>query len=1073
MTESYLRYPHVHGDDIAFVADDDLWLVPVAGGRASRLTSERTPVRHPRFSPDGSRIAYTKLTGGVPEVYVLDLVSGDVRQITWWGVQHTYVDGWIDESHVLVASAAGQPYRVRMWLHSVDLDGQAAALPYGTAMSGAFAPDGTIAVTTPYWRDLAMWKRYRGGTAPQLWIGSAKGPWTRALPDETAGIYSPAWVGDRLVFTSDLGATFPEHADEQAQLWSVDAQGGDLTQHTHHGADEGYVRNPTTDGTRIVYHARGRLYLKATLDAEPQLVDVNLAAPVRPLEIKPTERLVSAQPDQGGDLSVVEWHGAVYALTHRAGPARALSNDPAVRARLPKPIGATGQVAYVTDRLGEDALEIRSIDGTGEPRRIARGRLGRVLSLAAAPDGSVLAAVTGDGRIATIRLSDGRVTELATYPEGEPTDLAFSPDGRYLAWIAPTGTGQTSRLYAADLRARRSRVEALTSGRFRDSSPAFTLDGQHLVFLSARTFDPRYDQHGFDLSFTGTVRPYLVPLLAAAPAPFGAAADGWPISKVQSEATAPTEGAEPAPKPTVPASADLDVDGFEERLVPFPVPSGEYENLRAAKDGVLWRRVVAPAGELGSGRAGVTADPEPDVLERYAFDTRSVTVLGPCESFEVSGDGERVVVSNKDQLIVVPSTNKVDDDDPARVTVDLARLRRTIDPRPMWRQMFDDNGRLMRDFYWREDMDGTDWAAVLDRHRPSVDRVRTLDDLVDILWETVGELNSSHAYVVPPPKTKAVQGLLGADFAREADGARIVRILPGESSDPAARSPLRAAGVDAQVGDLIVAIDGQRVDARGVGPLLVGAADTVVEVTLRRGGTDRRVAVIPTASETPLRYQAWVASRIAYVDEKSDGRLGYLHVPDMMAQGWAQFHRGLDLAMSHEGLVADMRYNGGGHTSQLIIERLGRKIVGWDVVRHGSPEPYPSAGRRGPVVFVTNQFAGSDGDIVCAAAQELELGPVVGQRSWGGVIGIDGRFDLVDGTSVTQPRYSFHFDTLGWDVENHGVDPDVEYVMSPGDWSDEDAQDPQLDLAIEEALKILELQPASVPPVLPAPRSRR
>jgi len=379
----------------------------------------------------------------------------------------------------------------------------------------------------------------------------------------------------------------------------------------------------------------------------------------------------------------------------------------------------------------------------------------------------------------------------------------------------------------------------------------------------------------------------------------------------------------------------------------------------------------------------------------------------------------------------------------------------------------------MRDFYWREDMDGTDWGKVLDRHRPSVERVRTFDDLVDILWETVGELNTSHAYVQPPPaKGKPVQGLLGADFEPDADGARIVRILPGESSDPEARSPLRAAGVDAQRGDVIVSIDGQAVDRRGVGPLLVGAADSVVEVTLRRGGTSRRVAVIPTASETPLRYQAWVASRIAYVEEASGGRLGYLHVPDMMATGWAQFHRGLDLAMSHEGLVADMRYNGGGHTSQLIIERLSRKIIGWDVVRHGAPEPYPSAGRRGPVVFVTNQFAGSDGDIVCAAAQELKLGPVVGQRSWGGVIGIDGRFDLVDGTGVTQPRYSFHFDTHGWDVENHGIDPDIEYVMSPGDWSDEDHHDPQLDRAIEEALGLLEAHPASVPPQLPAPRSR-
>lgn len=1072
MTESYLRYPHISGDDIVFVADDDLWLVPTTGGRASRLTSERSPVRHPRFSPDGSRIAYTRMVGSAPEVFVLDLGTGEVTQLTYWGVMHTYVDGWLDHGRVLVASTQRQPYRVRMWLHALDLDGHATPLPYGPAMSAALRADGRVAVTTPYWRDLAMWKRYRGGTAPQLWLGSAKGEWTRALPDETAGIYAPAWVGDRLVFSSDLGATFPSNADEQAQLWSVDASGGDLTQHTHHDAAAGYVRNPTSDGSRVVYHARGRLYELTSLDDEPQQVPVQLAAPVRPLTIPPTKRLLTAQPDHGGDLSVISWHGAVYALTHRAGPARALSSAPGVRARLPRHIGTTGQVAYVTDHFGEDAIEIRNLDAQGDPRRIARGKLGRVLSLAASPDASSLAVVTGDGRVATVRLSDGRVTELATSPEGEATGLAFSPDGRYLAWVAPTGTGMTTRLYYADLHARRSRVEALTSGRFQDTSPAFTLDGQHLVFLSARTFDPRYDEHGFDLSFTGTVRPYLVPLSATAPAPFGAAADGWPISKVQSEAT-PTDGKkDDAPKQVV--SVELDAEGFEERLVPFPVPSGDYRDLRAAKDGVLWRRVVAPAGELGAGRAGVTKEPEPDVLERYAFDTRSVTVLGPCDGFEVSGDGERVVLRVKDDLVVVPSTSKVEDDDPARVGVDLGRLRRTVDPRPMWRQMFDENGRLMRDFYWREDMDGTDWAKVLDRHRPSVERVRTLDDLVDVLWETVGELNTSHAYVQPQPeKGKPVQGLLGADLEPTEDGMRIVRVLAGESSDPEARSPLRAAGVDAQPGDVIVAIDGQPVDRRGVGPLLVGAADTVVEVTLRRGSATRRVAVVPTANETPLRYQAWVASRIAYVERASGGRLGYLHVPDMMAQGWAQFHRGLDLAMSHEGLVADMRYNGGGHTSQLIIERLSRRIVGWDLVRHGAPEPYPSAGRRGPVVFVTNQFAGSDGDIVCAAAQELKLGPVVGQRSWGGVIGIDGRFDLVDGTGVTQPRYSFHFDEHGWDVENHGIDPDIEYVMSPGDWADEDARDPQLDLAVAEALRLLEAQPASVPPTLPAPRSRR
>ncbi|MDO5287073.1 MAG: PDZ domain-containing protein [Actinomycetia bacterium] len=1065
MSSSYARYPHLSGDDIVFVADDDLWVVATEGGRAARLTSEHQPVRNPRFSPDRRRIAYTRQVGAAFEVLVLEVATGEVTQLTYWGVAQTAVDGWLDNRHVLVASSGGQPYRVRITLRSVSLDGASEELAYGVAMSGAFRGS-SVAITTPYWRDLAAWKRYRGGTAPQLWLKRSAGDWFRPLPQETAGIYSPTWVGDRLVFASDLGATFPDQTDEQGQLWSLDASGQDLTQHTHHGPDLGFVRNPTSDGSRVVYHARGRVYLMESLRSEPREVPIRLPVPVRPFTPAPTERLQEIQPDHGGDLSVVSWYGAVYALTHRAGPARALSADPGVRARLPRVLGTTGRAVYVSDATGDDCLEIVSLDGSGDPRRIVKGKLGRVLALAAAPDGASIGVITSDGRICAVRVSDARVTELGTSPHGEATDLAYSPDGRYLVWVAPTATGFTTRLWCADLKARRSLGEPLTSGRFHDYSPAFTRDGQHLVFLSGRTFDPRYDELGFDLGFTSSVRPYLVPLSASAPAPFGAAADGWPVSRPQS-----TDGDDQ--KKTAPVvSAELDGDSFEERMVPFPVPSGSYQGLRAVKDGVVWRRAVAVDGELGTTRCGVEGEREHDLLEQFSFETRRVTELGRADSFEVSGDGEQVVLRLKDEVVVVPATSKVDKDDPARVGVDLARLRRTFDPRPMWRQMFEENGRLMRDFYWREDMDGTDWAAVLDRYRPVVRLVRTRDDLVDILWETVGELNSSHAYVNPPVPGGPQQGLLGADLDNSASGAVIVRILPGEASDPRARSPLRAAGVDAQPGDVIVAVDGQEVGARGVGPLLRGAADQVVELTLLRGKERRRVAVVPVASEQPLRYQAWVASRIAYVERVSEGRLGYLHVPDMMAEGWAQLHRGLDQAMAHEGVVADMRYNSGGHTSQLVIERLSRRIIGWDLVRHGAPEPYPFQGRRGPVVFVTNQFAGSDGDIVCAAAQELGLGPVVGQRSWGGVIGIDGRFDLVDGTSVTQPRYSFYFDKHGWDLENHGVDPDIEYLMSPADWDDEDVRDPQLDLAVAEALRLLEETPAQQPPELPAPRVR-
>ena len=373
-------------------------------------------------------------------------------------------------------------------------------------------------------------------------------------------------------------------------------------------------------------------------------------------------------------------------------------------------------------------------------------------------------------------------------------------------------------------------------------------------------------------------------------------------------------------------------------------------------------------------------------------------VVDGCDGAAVSGDGERLIVRNGDDIWVQEAQQAADDDD-AKVHVDLSRLRREIDPRAEWLQMFEENSRIMRDHFWRDDFDGTDWAAAVALYRPLLSHITTHDDLIDVMWEVVGELNTSHAYVDGPTHddSQVRVAFLGAEYERNAKGEVVItRILPGETSDPRARSPLRAAGVAAEPGDVIVAVDGHlTAGAPSIGALLQGAADKVVELTLARGRQKRRVAVVPTSSESALRYHAWVDSRVTYTRETSGGRVGYLHVPDMMGQGWAEFHRLIDTAMRCEAVVVDVRFNGGGHTSELIIERLSRRAIGWTGARHHDEVgTYPSQAARGPVVFVTNPFAGSDGDIVAAAAQELGLGPVVGERSWGGVVGIDGRFTI-------------------------------------------------------------------------------
>ncbi|GAA3234959.1 hypothetical protein GCM10020256_52470 [Streptomyces thermocoprophilus] len=425
-------------------------------------------------------------------------------------------------------------------------------------------------------------------------------------------------------------------------------------------------------------------------------------------------------------------------------------------------------------------------------------------------------------------------------------------------------------------------------------------------------------------------------------------------------------------------------------------------------------------------------------------------------------------------LRVVPSDRRAsgDDDSDNNVNVDLSRVRQLLDPAAEWRQMYEETGRIMRDNFWRADMGGVDWDAVLDRYRPVLDRIATHDDLVDLLWEVQGELGTSHAYVLPHGSAGhgPRQGLLGADLSRHEDGQwRIDRVLPAETSDPEARSPLAAPGVAVRPGDAIVAVNGRPVDpVTGPGPLLVGTAGKPVELTVSPagGGDVRHAVVVPLADEEPLRYHAWVADRRAYVHEKSGGRLGYLHVPDMQAPGWAQIHRDLRVEVAKEGLVVDVRENRGGHTSQLVIEKLARRIVGWDVPRGMRPFSYPQDAPRGPVVAVADEFSGSDGDIVNAAIKALDLGPVVGTRTWGGVIGIDSRYRLVDGTLVTQPKYAIWLEGVEWGVENHGVDPDVEVVQRPQDYAA--GRDAQLDEAVRIALEALERTPAKTPPEPPA-----
>jgi tricorn protease len=1077
---AYLRHPSIRGDRIAFAAEDDVWLTAAGGGRAWRLTADSAPVSGIRLSPDGATVAFVSTRDGAPEVHVVAADGGPSRRLSHWGDVNTRIVGWHPDGRVIAATAAGEPFRSRVWAWALPLDGGVPErLPFGPVSSVGFGPAGAVVLGVDQRRGAASWKRYRGGTAGKMWIDrEGGGEFVRLLGDNPAQLEDPDWVGDRVVFLSDH--------EGWGNVYSVTPDGTDLRRHSDHG--ESYARALRTDGTRAVYQRLGEIWLLDELaaDSRPRRVEVTLGGPRtarQPRPVAAADHLGDIAPDRTGQATAVEVLGTVHWLTSKDGPAPVLLDAPGVRARLPRVLGpaaaagseAVARVAWVTDAEGDDALEVTAADGSGEARRFAAGELGRVLELVASPDGASLGVATHDGRVLLVDTAEGSVRELDRTGYAEASHLSFSPDSAWLAWSHP-GAETLRQIRAArvggEVTDGEPAVIEVTPLRFIDTAPVFTADGLHLAFLSTRTFDPVYDEWVFDLSFTAATRPYLVPLAAATPSPFDPRPGGRPAGTPES---GDADGEDAPPQPVT-----IDLPGLDQRVTAVPVVTARSYGLSAAKDGLLWLE-APPAGLLGEDRATADGEPPRSRLVRYDLLKRKELILADeVDGYALTGDGKRVLVRDGQAVRLVPADRRVDPegegDREAIVDVDLRRLRLRVDPSAQWPQMFDEAGRLMRDHFWTADMAGVDWEGVLARYRPWVDRVATRDDLSELLWEVQGELGSSHAYETPPPRPpepgRSV-GHLGADLARDGDRWRVTRVLPGESSVRGARSPLAAPGVAVVAGEAIVAVDGRPVDAAvGPAPLLDGSAGVPVELTVEAadGGQTRRVVVVPLDDEGPLRYQSWVAGCRAAVHEASGGRVGYLHIPDMVANGWAQLHRDLHLEVAREAVVVDVRDNRGGHVSELVLEKLARRVQGWDTTRHGPPTTYPSDAPRGPMVAVCNEQAGSDGDIVTAGFKQLGLGPVVGTRTWGGVIGIDGRYKLVDGTSVTQPRYAFWFTSVGWSVENHGVDPDHEVQIAPQDWAA--GRDTQLATAVRLALEALETRPAATPPD-PATRPSR
>ena len=1068
----YLRHPTIRDDTIVFICDDDLWRVSANGGIARRLTAGLGEPSTPALSKDGKWIAFVGRDEQHPEVYVMSAEGGIARRMTWLGPD-VMVRGFTPDDRILFVTTYGQPFFRNYRAFTLPLTGgMPQMLPLGQVNHLAFGP-GDAKVIGRNTADPARWKRYRGGTAGYLWIDAEGRGQFRRMKELAGNITSPMWIGERVFYLSD--------SEGVGNLYSCRPDGTDIRRHTDH--DDFYARHAQTDGRRIVYQCGADLWTYDPREDSARKLAIDVPSHRTQASRKfvdAAENLAGFHVHPAGHSLAIEARGKLFTFALWEGAVRQHGTADGVRYRQGQWLADGTTVIAVTDEQRDERLVVMRNGQT----RILPFDIGRVVAMRAAPAGSRVALTNHRHDVLLVDVDADTCKVIDHSDSGRSESVEWSPDGAWLAypfWTSPRHSAIKLYGVASDA------STLVTTPEFRDYSPAFDPAGKYLYFLSLRTFDPVYDNVQFELSFPRAARPYLIALQATQRPPFEPEPKGMKADDPRAQRD---KQEEPTP------SVRVDLDGIARRVAAFPVAEGRFEQIAGvAGDKVVWS-VMPVVGAHGRGGHKDL----PGRLEVFDFNTKKTDLLvDKVDSFALADDHVTLVLRHRKRLRAIRADRMPDpreraqpvSDEASRKSgwIDLARVRVSVDPRREWRQMMHEVWRLQRDQFWVPDMSGVDWEEVYSRYEPLLDRVATRSELSDLIWETQGELGTSHAYEAggdhrrPPPITL---GHLGADLALAADGSsyEVTRIIEGDPWDASADSPLNAVGVQVKVGERIVAVNGQPVSAeRPPQALLVHQAGAKVELTLApsaskdasvdngSGSSTRNVVVTTLADEAPARYREWVEKNRAWVHETSNGRVGYLHLPDMMSAGFAEFHRYFGTECDRDALIVDVRYNRGGHVSQLLLEKVARRRLGYDLTRWGQPEPYPVESPAGPVVALTNEHAGSDGDIFSHCFKLMKIGRLVGMRTWGGVIGINPRHRLVDGTETTQPEFSFWFTDVGFAVENYGTDPEIEVDNAPQDAAA--GRDRQLETALNTALELASSAKSSKPEYGERPILRR
>lgn len=1068
-----MRFPTIFRDTIVFVAEDDLWLVERSGGRAERLTAGIAEVKTPRFSPDGQSLAFVGESEGPSEVYLMASPGDEAQRLTFQAA-HCTIAGWSQSGEeILFASNAGQFDAGMELLYSISRQGGLPnPLPYGQANALSYGPREGLVIGRNI-GDPARWKRYRGGKTGQIWC-NITGSFQRLIQVE-GNLASPCWLGERIYFLSDHEGV--------GNIYSCTPTGEDLRRHTSHR--DFYARNLSSDGIRLVYHAGGDLYVFDPAEEVTRRVEVTLPS----TRTQRSRKFVSASSyldtytlhPQGYAVAVTT-RGKAFSMGNWEGPVIQHGEIDGVRYRWLNWLNDGRRLLAVHDAGAQEGLVIFSPEEASEPQTFPNLDLGLVLDLELAPTEEAVALTNHRHELLVVDLESGEARVLDKSLHSSIQGIAWSPDSKWLAY-GFSSSAQKTAIKLCNLES--GETFFVTEPALRDRSPAFDPDGKYLYFIGKRTFTPAHDSLHFDLHFPRGEKPYAVMLRRDLRSPFIPEAKGsldkddTSTRKTQNDSPAESAGNDEEHKENGNGneqgkSSDLviDLDGISERAVPFPVAEGHYGSIRGLKGKVLFQSfdLSTPSSENRQPRGKI---------ECYDFETYKVEwSIDGVSSFDISRDAKTLIYSKFRRLRVLKATEKPKDNS-ERVSresgwLDLDRIKVSIQPAAEWRQMFAEAWRLQREYFWTEDMSGIDWQAIYELYAPLVERVGSRDELSDLFWEIQGELGTSHTYEYWGDYRRHPhysQGFLGVDWSYDAEEQRyrVAHIIKGDTSDPHLTSPLNSPGLNIQVGDAILAINGQRLDQlHPPSSLLVNLAAQEVQLTVESAETreTRAVTVKTLRSERMARYRAWVEGNRARVHELSGGRVGYIHIPDMGHHGFAEFHRSYLMEYDTPGLLIDVRWNGGGNVSGLLLEKLARRRIAYSFARWRQPSGYPQEAPRGPMVALTNEHAGSDGDKFSHSFKLMGLGPLIGTRTWGGVIGITYHHTLVDGTRTTQPEFANWFKDVGWNLENYGTEPDIEIEITPEDYVNN--RDPQLEGAVEECLRLIE----SYPVLLAEPEER-